>query len=77
MFFLVQLSVIMICTNVCAKRFQPHFKFMRNEKELDKQKFIEDFLKLPLDLIYTACLHVVANSTFISKLQTIEISYMI
>lgn len=39
--------------NVRVKRFQPRFMFIRNEKEFDKKKFIEDFSKLPLNLIYS------------------------
>ena len=33
-------------------RFQPRFKFLRNEKELDESAFKEDFSLLRLDVVY-------------------------
>ena len=42
-----------VCRNVHVKHFQPRFKFIRSEKEFDEQKFIEDFSKLPLNLIHS------------------------
>ena len=42
-----------VCRNVHVKHFQSRFKFIRSEKEFDEQKFIEDFSKLPLNLIYS------------------------
>ena len=39
--------------NVRVKRFKPRFMFIRNEKEFDEKKFIEDFSKLPLNFIYS------------------------
>ena len=41
------------CINVRVPRFQPRFKFLRNEKELDKNAFKEDFSLLPLDVVYS------------------------
>ena len=40
------------CINVRVPRFQPRFKFLRNEKELDENAFKEDFSLLPLDEVY-------------------------
>ena len=40
------------CINVRIPRFQPRFKFLRNEKELDENAFKEDFSLLPLDVVY-------------------------
>ena len=40
------------CINVRVPRFQPRFKFSRNEKELDENTFKEDFSLLPLDVVY-------------------------
>ena len=42
-----------VCRNVRVKHFQSRYKFIRSEKEFDEQKFIEDFSKLPLNLIYS------------------------
>ena len=41
-----------VCINVRIPRFQPRFKFLRNEKELDKNAFKENFSLLPLDVVY-------------------------
>ena len=40
------------CINVRVTRFQPRFKLLRNEKELDENAFKEDFPLLPLDVVY-------------------------
>ena len=40
------------CINVRVPRFQPRFKFLGNEKELDENAFKEDFSVLPLDVVY-------------------------
>ena len=40
------------CINVRVPRFQPRFKFLRNEKELDENAFKEDLSLLPLDVVY-------------------------
>ena len=40
------------CINVRVPRFQPRFKFLWNEKELDENAFKEDFSLLSLDVVY-------------------------
>ena len=40
------------CIDVRVPRFQPRFKFLHNEKELDENAFKEDFSLLPLDVVY-------------------------
>ena len=40
------------CINVRVPRFEPRFKFLRNEKELDENAFKEDFSLLHLDVVY-------------------------
>ena len=40
------------CIDVRVPRFQPRFKFLQNEKELDENAFKEDFSLLPLDVVY-------------------------
>lgn len=39
--------------NVLVKLFQPRCKMIRNEREFDEQKFLQDFSELPFNLIYS------------------------
>ena len=45
-------DAVFVCINVHVPRFQPRLKFIRVEKNLDDRVFKEDFLYLPLDVIY-------------------------
>ena len=40
------------CINVRVCRFEPRYKFLRNEKRFNEQLFVEDFSMLPLDIVY-------------------------
>ena len=42
-----------VCINVRTERFQPRFKYIRNEKTFDPVAFQNDFSTLPLSLIYS------------------------
>ena len=41
------------CTNIRVNRFQPRFKWLRNEKQSDKQAFNEDLKATPFNLVYS------------------------
>ena len=40
------------CVNVRVCKFESRYKFLRNEKRLNEQSFIEDISMLPLNLVY-------------------------
>ena len=40
------------CINIRVNRFQPRFKWLRNEKQFDKQAFNEDLRATPSNLVY-------------------------
>ena len=42
-----------VCINVRTERFQPRFKYIRNEKTFDPVAFQNDLSTLPLSLIYS------------------------
>ena len=50
-------SVIMILPmlffNIKKELFELHYKLIRNEKNLDKNRYINDFHQLPLNLVYS------------------------
>ena len=41
-----------MCANVRVPRFQPRYKYIRNEKRFDEKAFIQDFSTLPLTIVY-------------------------
>ena len=41
------------CINIRVNRFQPRFKWLRNEKQFDKQAFNEDLKATPVNLVYS------------------------
>ena len=41
------------CINIRVNRFQPRFKWLRNEKQSDKQAFNEDLKATPFNLVYS------------------------
>ena len=43
---------VFACVNVRIYRFQPRYKFIRNEKTFDTQAFQCDFHTLPLEVVY-------------------------
>ena len=40
------------CINIRVNKFQPRFKYIRNEKKLSISDYVKDFSMLPLSLIY-------------------------
>ena len=42
-----------VCINVRITRFDPRYKFIRNEKNFNADAFIEDFERLPLSIVYS------------------------
>lgn len=42
-----------VCINVRIKRFQPRYKMIRNEREFDEIKFLQDFSELLFNAIYS------------------------
>jgi hypothetical protein len=40
------------CINVRVPRFQPRFKYIRNERHFNANAFKEDFSSLPLNIVY-------------------------
>lgn len=45
-------DAIFACINVRVPRFQPRYKYIRQEESLDEDAFKEDFSSLPLHVIY-------------------------
>lgn len=45
-------DAVFACVNVRIPRFQPRYKFIRQEKKLDEKEFKQDFSSLPLHVIY-------------------------
>lgn len=41
------------CINIRINKFQPRFKYIRNEKKLSIKDYVKDFSMLPLSLIYS------------------------
>ncbi|CAB3981945.1 Hypothetical predicted protein [Paramuricea clavata] len=42
-----------VCLNVRITRFEPRFKFIRNERQFGENAFLEDVAALPLNIVYS------------------------
>ena len=48
---LIYHDAVYACINIKVTRFQPRYKYIRDERQFDESIFIEDFSKLPFSII--------------------------
>ena len=46
-------DALYVIFNIKKEKYQPHYKFIHNEKALDMNSYTTDFQELPLNLVYS------------------------
>ena len=46
-------DALYIIAKIPTNKYQPHYKFIRDMKNVDLQKYIDDFKQLPFSMVYS------------------------